>query len=300
MRRGEQRLLADGRIYDAAEDQEDPTDRQHGGKGRHNLPRLHVLRLREDRLDLLGALDARCSAPLLRRVLADDLVVSALAPVLDLAHEVVLSWLQLPRRSHEVEHVVEGRRHFSPALGQVRGTEALRSADEGLVGKNDLQQAERIGQLQDVGNEDHQPTHRNRHHVELDLEVQRHANGRRQCGQWPEVLTTRQVLPLAHVRRNDVEAQEQGHEGGDDEHAPVCDPERPQLDVDVAQPVVAKGLHIMHEAEEDADAGVDVVLVVLLLHMLEELEVLRRSVLRDREGVLLAPSIGRELLLHPG
>jgi hypothetical protein len=193
----------------------------------------------------------------------------------------VLAGLQLRGRGHEVEHVVEGGGHLVEALGQPGGAEALAKASELLVGQHDLQDAERVDQLHDVGNENHPPTNRDSRRIELDLEFQGHADGSWEHRQGAEVLAVREVVLPAARGGNDVEAQDEGHEDGDNESATIGDPESPQLDVDVAQTVEAERLEVVDEAQENADTGIDVVLVEILLAIRIQAEVLGSGILRE-------------------
>mmetsp|Transcript_50278 Transcript_50278/g.139601 ORF Transcript_50278/g.139601 Transcript_50278/m.139601 type:complete len:443 (+) Transcript_50278:1268-2596(+) len=221
--------------------------------------------------------------------------------ILDLAIDVVLAGLQLVRRSHEVEHVLEGRGH-APGLGPPRRANALLRAEgcAPVVGEHELEEPQGVHELQDVRQEDADPAADHGGHREVDLEVQGHADRSWQPSEWPQPLAVREHLVLG-APLDDVEAQEQRVEDHEDEARGVGHPEGAQLDVDVAQTVVAQRVDKRQNAKEDGNPRVDVVLEPLLLHLRVEPEVLRRGVPRQhgcvaRDG---AGPVRLELLADP-
>mmetsp|Transcript_116660 Transcript_116660/g.341483 ORF Transcript_116660/g.341483 Transcript_116660/m.341483 type:complete len:398 (-) Transcript_116660:361-1554(-) len=241
---------------------------------------------------------ARAGALAGARVLRDSAVA-----LLDLAVEVVLAGLQLEGRGHKVEHVLEGG-GYTPTLRPPRSTNALLRAEgvAPVVGQRDLDEPQRVDELQNVCQEDADPGDRDGREGEFDPEVQGHANGRGHPGDGAQPLAVWKHLLLPHGP-HDVEAQQERVQDHEHEAGRVRHPEGAELDVDVAQAVVAQRVDKGQEAIQDGDPRIDVVRIPLLLHLQVEPEVLRRGVHRQRGRRVAGDGAGPgrlELLAHPG
>mmetsp|Transcript_74591 Transcript_74591/g.213731 ORF Transcript_74591/g.213731 Transcript_74591/m.213731 type:complete len:366 (-) Transcript_74591:583-1680(-) len=302
VRRRDQGLLTDRDIDDGAEDEEDPHARQEGTDGGQQLPRVHGIRVTEGRRNdfVVPALIVRIGLGGTRGTVAGHLPIGAGAAFLDLAHKVVLARLQLGGRSHGIQYMVEGGRDLVPALGQPSSAEALAEAGELLVGQDDLEDTQRVDELHDVRDEDEDPAKRDRGGIVLHPELQGHSDRGGEDRQGAEELALGQELLAAALRRDNVEAQDESQQHSEHESASVRHPECAKLDVDVAQTVEAQGLEVVREAEEDADAGVDVVLIELLLDGRIQPEVLGGSVSRELRRHHGSGAVHLELRADPG
>mmetsp|Transcript_78172 Transcript_78172/g.141069 ORF Transcript_78172/g.141069 Transcript_78172/m.141069 type:complete len:270 (+) Transcript_78172:1577-2386(+) len=171
-----------------------------------------------------------------------------------------------------------------------------------VVWKHDFQKSEGVDKLQDEGGENEDPSNDDRRHVELHPEVKSHTNGCTDDSGRPTPLAVGQALPLPLPCGYDVKAKEQNMQNLNDQRCRNCHPEGFQLDVDVSEAIISKGLDVAHEAHEDRDSCVDIILDPLLLAQPVQAEVLWCNIcwqVVDAGGGHCTGVVGVKLLPNP-